>query len=207
MKRIILLLYLVSISTFLISETRITLSSHKYKLLDLYNGIEIQNSSEKILKNEITDLNFEKINVGSLLVKNKYSLVIFGTAYGIGWGTDIRAREVVLKKLSEKYSGKIFEIVEYWNNDFMNEAVKKLEAKKMQSCSFEIVDKVPIYLDYGAKNISPLTSNLCKYFVHSAWIILDRKNHIHFDMEEMQTKNKRNYDKIYDIVSKYLSEK
>jgi hypothetical protein len=89
----------------------------------------------------------------------------------------------------------------------MTETVKKLKTKKMRSCSFEIVEKVPIYLDYGAKNISPLTSDLYKYFVHSAWIILDRENHAHFIMEEMQTKNKRNYEEIYKVVSKYLSQK
>ncbi len=89
----------------------------------------------------------------------------------------------------------------------MNETVKKLKSKKMQSCSFEMVNDIPIYLDYGAKNISPLTSDLYRYFVHSAWIILDKKNRIHFIMEEMPSKNKRNYEALYKIISQFLSQR
>lgn len=89
----------------------------------------------------------------------------------------------------------------------MNDTIEKLKSKKMHSCSFEIVNDIPIYLDYGAKNISPLTSDLCRYFVHSAWVILDKKNHIHFIMEEMPSQKQRNYEAIDKIISKFLSQK
>ncbi len=84
MKKIALILCLISAYTFLISETKITLGSKKYQLLDLYNGAKIEKYSNKVITSEITNLNFEKINIDSLLGKNKYSLVIFSTAYGIG---------------------------------------------------------------------------------------------------------------------------
>lgn len=84
MKKIALILCLILTFTVLFSETKITLGSKKYQLLDLYNGTKIEKYSNKGITSEITNLNFEKINIDSLLGKNKYSLVVFSTAYGIG---------------------------------------------------------------------------------------------------------------------------
>jgi hypothetical protein len=83
-RKLLLLLFFILISSFLISETEITFCSKKYKILNLYYGVEIENCYSKILTNEITSLDFKKTNIDSLLKKNRYSLIVFSTAYGIG---------------------------------------------------------------------------------------------------------------------------
>ncbi len=84
MKKIVAILCLILITTFLACESKITLGSKRYKISDLYNGTIIEKYPAKIITSEITNLEFEKIDIDSLLSKNKYTLVIFSTAYEIG---------------------------------------------------------------------------------------------------------------------------
>jgi DNA-directed RNA polymerase subunit RPC12/RpoP len=208
MKRLfyLILLLFFSLGLFAIGPKKVNFCGKEYKKIKIVRGITIKDCSKKFFTKSVTDINFNKINLDSLITKNKFTLVVFSSIYAIGCGSNIGVRAALLNSLVKKFPGKIVEIIEYWNNYEMNRTVNELQENKLKyTYTFEIIPNLPIYLDKDARNITDFIKETGPYFLHSGWAIVDNRHHLRYLFLEDTCGEDRKMKKTAKIVKKFLS--
>ena len=215
MKKQLFFIIVLFIASYLLASgpKKINFCGKQYKKIKIVRGTKIKDCSKKFFTKPITDIYFNKVNIDSLITKNKFTLVVFSSIYAIGCGTNIGVREASLFSLAKKFPGKIIEIIEYWDNYEMNRTVNELQERRKNkntkvelNYTFEIVDAIPIYLDREAKNIMDFIKETGPYFLHSGWAIIDRKHHVKWLFLEDTCGEDRKMKKTNKIIRKYLSQ-
>jgi len=203
------------ISLFLVMTTLIFAKGKKnvgfcdkiYPRKKIVKGVKIENCDKSFFNKPLMNLDYEAINLDSIITKNKFTLIAFSSIYAIGCGSNIGVREALLKSLIKKYRDKIVEMIEYWDNYEMKRTVSEIQNEQIkQSFTFELVKDLPIYLDKDSKNIFPIIQETGAKFLHSGWAIVDSNHHIKYLFMEGTCEKPRKIKKTKRIIEKYLSQ-
>ena len=167
---------------------------NKYSLEDLCNGLEIVNMDIDLLVYPLCDLDNQEIDINKIINKHNYQLIITSSPYLCG-GCQ-RANFKLVNYFTEKYTGKVYMIIE---NCYIKDTMEDLE-------NVNLDDSLIIFLDNDGKNIQRI-KDINNQINSATYIIVDNDNHIryfcaksyYYQTSDLQLK------KIIGIIEDYLS--